>query len=581
VVSVAGVDLSDEVIESIVGRSDGVPLFVEEVTRGLVEAGKSSSGTGDIAELDSLDVPRTLYDSLMSRLDRVPASREIAQCAAAIGREFPYDLLRDVYPHSESRLQTGLHELQASGLILGSNAEGEQTYSFKHALIQDTAYQSVLKRNRRTLHGRIAEVLVNYSPAMAATDSAVIAHHYSRADMTMEAITAWRVASRKAIEQSNFAEAVADAQSGLEMVTKLEAGTQKDAWELELQLRRGRALLASSGWSVPQTGAAYERALELSRQQGDARLFPVMYGLYTFYLVRGEYVRSLRVAHQCIEHAGELGDAAFHRLGLRWRGLTLLLQGNFPAARQDLDDAMEAEDVDDHRASVLNYGTNPRSSTQVFLALCDAFEGKREAALERAQDAVRYADELSSPFDMCHQLSWASFVYTVLDEPERLNDASARLQSVAKQHGLYLWDLAGRIYCAMSALDRGEASAVETFNRSIDAYLNGLGAKHMVILALCEFAKRLSNCGQSSLAGPVLEQATELLDSTGERAYEAELLRVKAEMSAQSVKDKERLLTRSLQLAQERGMGLVATRAARSLATIHESRGDLRRRSGA
>ena len=574
VVAVGGDGFADDAISSIVERTDGVPLFIEEVTRGMVELGEEAAGASGPKKKDRGRVPATLYDSLMSRLDRVPASREVAQCAAVIGREFNFDLLKDIYPRSEDELRRGLRELQGSLLIFAHTARADESYSFRHALIQDTAYESLLKRRRRKLHGQIAGALAK-NTATAATESALIAQHYSWADMVEEAADAWSLASRQAIAKSSFAEAVKDSQSGLEVVADMPPGADRDARELELRLRLGQALLASRGWSASETGAAYERAFELSRGLGGERVLPVMYGLYTFYFVRGEYERSLGVAEQCLEQARGPSAEAIERLGLRWRGLAQLLQGKLGAARENLSAVVEPVNPEEHANTVLNYGTNPRSSTQSFLALCDAVQGHRTRALERCEQSVAYAEQLGSPFDRCHQFTWSAMVCMALDEQELLEHYVEKVREVSRQHHFQLWEVASVNFGAIADIAREHRKSIDTFTRGMHVYRHDIGANHMVVLSQTEFSRRVLEIGQVDRARQAIEAAKSVLELTGERCYEPEVFRVDAEVNhAEGGAHVHERLLEALASARQRDAKLWELKTATSLAGWYQRNDD-------
>ena len=275
-----GKALPSEVVQHIVVKTDGVPLFVEELTKTVVES---------IESLGSA-IPTTLQDSLMARLDRLGPAKEIAQLGAVLGREFSYEVLQAISPLDEETLQRGLKQLVMAELVYQRGLVPQAHYLFKHALIQDTAYQSLLKSTRQQYHQQIAQVLDKRFPETKETQPELLAHHYTEAGFSAQAIPYWQQAGQRAAQRSANVEAVAHLTKGLELLKALPDTPERIQQELTLQLTMGMPLQLTRGYAAPEVEQAYARARALSKQMGETpQLFSVLYGLWAFYQVRGEF----------------------------------------------------------------------------------------------------------------------------------------------------------------------------------------------------------------------------------------------------------------------------------------------------
>jgi class 3 adenylate cyclase len=283
-----GKPLPAEVLDQIVAKTDGVPLFVEELTKTVIESGFLRE-TDDRYELDGplprLAIPATLHDSLMARLDRLAPVKEIAQIGATIGREFSYELLAEVSPLRGNDLHEALNRLVGSELVFRRGQPPDATYVFKNALIQDVAYDSLLKSRRQQLHTDIAQALEERLANIAGNAPELLAHHYTEAGLPEQAVAYWLKAGHRAINRSAYIEAIAHLQKGLELLSDLPETPDRDQREVDLRVAVGVALIATKGYAAPETGEAYTRARELCARLDDPpQIFQVLYGLWVFYL---------------------------------------------------------------------------------------------------------------------------------------------------------------------------------------------------------------------------------------------------------------------------------------------------------
>jgi class 3 adenylate cyclase len=299
-----GKTLPREIADQIIDRTDGVPLFIEELTKSVIESG-SMTDAGDHYSLAGpavpLAIPTTLHASLLARLDRLAPTREVAQVAAALGRQFSHELINAVAEMSSPRLESALEQLIRAELVFRRGTPPDATYTFKHALVQDAAYETLLKSRRHQLHARIARVLENDFAETAETQPELLAHHYAQAGLITQAIAYRHKAGQRAMEHSAMAEALVQLTRGLELLSALPEGVERNRQELDLQVALGKALIATKGIAVPETGRAYVRARELCQQLGDSsQLFTVLRGQWAFHHVRAELRTARELGEQLL-----------------------------------------------------------------------------------------------------------------------------------------------------------------------------------------------------------------------------------------------------------------------------------------
>ena len=323
VARLGGDRLPPETIDTIIARTDGVPLFVEELTKAVLETGETA-------------IPASLHDSLMARLDRIPEVKEVAQIAASIGREFDYPLLAAVVDRTEPDLRSALDKLAAAELIFRRGTPPDARYVFKHTLVQDAAYQSLLKGRRQQLHARIAEILEQRFPDKAETEPELFARHYTAAGLTAAGVHYWERAGARATERSAFVEAINHYRKGLDLLSTLADAQERNQLELALQMGLGDAFSWMRGFAAPEVEAAYSRAHELSRQMGEApELFRTLWGLWHFFIIRGDLAKAQELSREVAQLGERLQDPSLAPHVHRTLGETALWRGEFAAARRE------------------------------------------------------------------------------------------------------------------------------------------------------------------------------------------------------------------------------------------------------
>src|SRR5262249_32124074 len=321
--------------------------------------------------------------SLMARLDRLAMVKGLAQLGATLGREFAYELLQAVSPWDEGTLQRGLHQLVEAEFLYQQGVPPQATYRFKHALIQEEAYQSLLRSTRQRHHQHIAQVLEAQFPEICETQPELLAHHATEAGLPAQAIPHWLQAGQRAIRHSANLEAIAHLTRGLELLNTLTATPERTQQELTLQITLGVPLIATKGYWDPEVERAYAHARQLCQQLGETpQLFPVLRGLWNCHLLRAELHKAYELGEQLLTLARSLQAPALLIEAHRALGSTLLLQGEFAAARVNLQEGMALYDPHQHRALAFLYGADPGVICRVYAALALWWLGYPDQALE-------------------------------------------------------------------------------------------------------------------------------------------------------------------------------------------------------
>jgi class 3 adenylate cyclase len=365
--------LPNEVVDQIANRTDGVPLFVEELTKSVLESGLLREDR-DRYVLDRVlppfAIPTTLHDSLMARLDRLASVRLVAQIGAAIGREFSYTLLREVSRLPEGELQAALARLVASELVFQRGTPPDAVYTFKHALVQDAAHGSLLRNLRQQLHAQIAEALETQAPELIDSQPELFAQHYAEAGLVENSVACWGKAGHRSAARSAMAEAAAQLQKGLDQISLLPDTAERRRQELEFCSALGAALQAVKGYAAPETGQVYARARELWEQLGSpAQFLQIPYGESVYHLFRGELDLALRFAEDLLSLSRQRNDSAGLVLGHNSSGCNLMFKGKFGLSRSHLEAGIALYHPISHRSLTHQTGIDPKLVSQAHLGI--------------------------------------------------------------------------------------------------------------------------------------------------------------------------------------------------------------------
>jgi predicted ATPase len=530
----SGKALPSEVLQQIVNKTDGVPLFVEELTKMVLESGLLTAADGHYeltGPLPPLAIPSTLQDSLMARLDRLATTREIAQLGATLGREFSYELIHAISPLDEGTLQHGLRQLVEAELIYQRGLPPQAMYLFKHALVQDTAYQSLLKRRRQQLHQQIGQVLERQFPETVETQPELLAHHYTEAGLIGQAIPYWQRAGERAYGRSANTEAIRHLSKGLELLKTLQDTPERTQQELTLQLTLGLALNVTRGFAAPELEKVYTRARELSQQVGETpQLGQVLYGLFAFYLGRAELHTARELAEQFFTVVQRTQDPVALLGGRFVMAVTLLKRGEFVEAREHAEQDIGLYDRYRSQRSpwqAHHFGVGCLN----FIAWVLWVLGYPDQALRRAQEALTMAQEMALPFTLAEALSYAAWFHQNLGERQAAEERAAALVTLGTEQGFPLWRASGTIVWGWTLAEQGrDEEGVAQIHQGLADY-RATGAELMLPDSLALLATVYKKRGQAEEGLKVVVEALARVDKTGGREWEAELHRLKGELT--------------------------------------------------
>jgi TOMM system kinase/cyclase fusion protein len=574
--------LPPEIVEQIVAKTDGVPLFVEELTKMLLESGllhEREERYELTGPLPPLAIPATLHDSLMARLDRLATVKALAQLGATLGREFTYDLLQAVAPWDEETLRRGLQQLVAAEFLYQQGLPPQATYRFKHALIQDAAYQSLLRSTRQQHHLYIAQVLEARFPEVCETQPELLAHHYTEAGQSAQAIPYWQRAGQRAIQRSANLEAVAHLTKGLELLATLPDTPDRIQHELDMLTMLGPVLTNTSGPGSPAVEQVYARARDLCQQAGEPRqLFTVLWGLWYFFNTRAELQKAEELGKQLLTLAQQVQDRtllleAHHAL---WP--TLFFLGELAAARGHLEQGMALYDLQDHRSHAFLYGGHdPGSCCQSYTGWTLWALGYPEQALKASDRALTLAQELAHPASLAATLSYAAVLHQFRREREAVQQTAEALIALATEQGDAERLARGGILRGWALFAQGQGTEGMVQMRQGLAALQATGGEVRRQLFLPLLAEAYGGIGQSEEGLNVLAEALSAVEKTRGRFYEAELYRLRGELllarSAEHHTEAETCFRQSLNIARRQQAKSWELRAGLSLSRLWQQQG--------
>jgi class 3 adenylate cyclase/predicted ATPase len=539
-----GKALPAEVVQQVVVKTDGIPLFVEELVKMILESGlvrEEADRYVLTGPLPPLAIPSTLHDSLMARLDRLSAARDLAQLGAVLGREFTYELLQAVSPLDETTLQQGLAQLVDAELVYQRGRLPQCRYIFKHALIQEAAYQSLLRSTRQRYHQRTAQMLEAQFPETVETQPELVAHHATEAALGEQAVRYWQRAGQRAIERSANLEAISHLTKGLEILTTLPDSTEHMQQEILLQTALASTYIAVKGGAAPEVERAYVRARELCQQMGDtAQLIPVLGGLRRHYSQRAEYQQVRELGEQLLHLAQHRQDPVAlleAHLGL---GLTLWDLGELIEARTHLEQGIVLYDRQQDRSLAFRYGRDPGVTSRYATALVLWLLGYPSQALQRSHEAIRLAQELSHAYSLALALYWAAECHRYRREEQAAHERVEAAIALSTEQGFTQYLVRGTILRGGVLAAQGQSEVgIAQMRQGLAAFqTSGGGVSQPSFLAL--LAEAYGQGGQVEEGLRVLAEALILVEKTGDRFWKAELYRFKGELLLQQARTRRR-----------------------------------------
>jgi predicted ATPase len=532
-----GKALPAEVVQHIVAKTDGVPLYVEELTKMLLDSALLREDADQYVltgPLGSMAIPATLQDALMARLDQLPTAKEVAQVGAVLGREFPYPMLQALAPQDEATVQAGLAQLVGAELLYQRGRPPRATYTFKHALIQDAAYASLLKSTRQRLHQQVVQLCETRFPEMVATQPEVVARHCTAAGQAAAALGYWQRAGQRALQGSAYAEAVAHLTQGLAVLTIVPETPECLQQELDLQVALGTALRATQGTAALEVAHAYGRARALCAQLGDTpQLFPVLRGLINYYQNRGDLQTATQLGEQLLRLAEAQPDPALRLLAHFQLGNVEFWRGEPAAARTHLTQALALYDSQAHRALVGRYGLDLGVGAGGILARALWSLGFPAQALQHSQAACTLAQEVAHPWSLAHALAWTATVHQCRREASAAHASAAAAMTLATAQGFVEWGARGTVLHGWALAMQGQGEAgLAAIQQGLAANL-ATGSTMYQPYGLGLLAEAYGAGGRPDEGLLALAEARAVLDTTEVWDYAAELSRLQGALLLQ------------------------------------------------
>jgi len=557
--------LPNEVIEQIAERTDGVPLFVEELTKSVLESGVSPVG-----------IPTTLHDSLMARLDRLASVRLVAQIGAAIGREFSYPLLHAVSRLPDDELQAALARLVASELVFQRGMPPDAVYSFKHALVQDAAHGSLLRSSRQQLHAQIAEALEAHSPELMDTQPELLAQHYAEGGLAEKSAGFWGKAGQRSVARSAVAEAAAQFQKGLDQLALLPDDPKRQRQELEFYSALGAVVRAVKGQGAPEVGQAFARARELWDDLGSPSEFlRVPYGQSRYHVYRGELDLALRLDEELLRLSRQRNDSAGLVLGHTTLGLNLQFAGRLASSRSHLEAAVALCDSIPHSSLIHQAGIHPYGSAHPFLGIVFFCLGFPEQASARSSAAIAEARRLDHLPTLASSLTANARLLALIGDNVALDERTDQVLAVSTEQGFPFWHALGTLFRGWVKVKNGTLTeGISLIRSGLTAY-RATGSEGNIFHYTAFLAAACGIAGQIEEALTLLDDALQIVERTGEHWFTAELNRHKGQLLLQQghTKAAEELYRKALSIGREQEAKLWELRATVSLARLRRDQG--------
>jgi class 3 adenylate cyclase/predicted ATPase len=573
--------------QDIIERTDGIPLFVEEMTKAILEAGSESAAKRTAAAIPppTLAVPASLQASLMARLDRLGSAKEVAQIGAAIGREFSHALLAAIVTKSEPELRSALERLIKAGLLFRQGVPPHSSYLFKHALVQDAAYGTLLREPRRALHARIAETLETQFIDIAENQPELLARHCTEAGLIEKAVNLWGKAGQRSLDRSALVEAVEQLRRALAQIKTLPATPTLRREQMKLQVALINPLMHVKGHAAPETKAAIEQARQLIDQaeihgeppEDPLLLFSVLYGVWlaNYIAFNGHVMREL--AAQFFTLAEKQRTIPALLTARRIMGISLVCTGNFVDGKSYLDQAMTLYDTHQHRLLATRFAVDAAGSILSYRSWALWILGWPDRAIADADHAITNAREIGQGVTLMHALSHAAFAYFHCGKYEQACSQSEEAVALASEKGAVFWKVWARLnQGCVSILTANSSDAINILNSGISAYRLTEATAHLPMY-LTHLAEAYAHSGRFDDAGHCIGEAMTAVETTGEMLYSAEVHRVAGTLVLKSTEvdaaKAEAYFQRSLSVARQQQAKSWELRAAMSMARLWRDQG--------
>lgn len=516
----------------VVEKSDGVPLFLEELTKSILsdQALKLRNEKDESAyNLDDLKIPETLRDSLMARLDQLGEAKTIAQLGSAIGRDFAYDLLKEVTSFSDTKLATLLSRLVSSELVLQRGVGSNRKYHFKHSLIQDTAYESLVRSKRTEFHKKIASALQRLSPEIGRSQPELMARHYALSGQKAEAVNHWDLAAERALQQSANLEAMYHASEGLRHVTDLEDEQRRDELLLSLYIHLSTAISGTRGDAVPEVEDIHQKAATLLNRSGNTSLaLSLTREMHAYYIIRGPLQRAIELGHQMLELAEEIGDPKSLTESWRCLGWTYICHGEQEKGQALVRKSLSHYDIENTRDHTSHDTIDPGGVGMVNLAWSEWLAGNSDTAAKLARDAISQSREINHPYTLAYANCMGAAVFQCRREAETALSMANEAISIGQERDYRYWIAWGTCLQGWAKAQLGSPElGIQALAEGLKEYRD-TGSTLFVPHILCMTAETQCLMGNHAEARRNLELAAEIESDNQIYFYAAETQRLLA-----------------------------------------------------
>lgn len=577
-----GKSLPEEILAKVLAKTDGIPLFVEELTKSIVESGMlKDTGTSYALVQPSapLLIPATLRNSMTARIDRFPEGREVAQVAAVIDHDISFDLLAAVSQVSDSLLRSTLSLLEDAEVLYRLGEPPHAHYTFKHALVRDAAYDSLLTSKRRELHKQVAAVLEERFTEAVSNQPELLAYHYSHGGMPESAVGYWLQAGRRALDRSAHLEAIAHLRKALETLSQLPETPERSRRELEVELTLGIPLIAVRGYAAQETREAFARARALCAKVGDSSEFQALFGLWGHHWMRAEHDQALALANEILEKAQSQSDPVPVLVAHRVLGSTKFTMGEFASAREHLETTIALAANAPRQPLSSLYVVEPRIAALLILSWDLWFLGYPDQALDKVERALTAAEELAHPYTLAFAHYVVSAVRQLRGEPDHAYAQAEQSLAISQEQRFRfsLYAAFSRFGRGCALVDRGQIAEglIDIKEGIAEAQRTDHGYMRPMTLGWLAYA--YARAGRIDEALSTVNDALQHVDHVTGRAWQAELYRLKGEfllaLSPQQSTAAEASFLQAIAVAREQQAKSLELRAATSLARLWAAQG--------
>jgi tetratricopeptide (TPR) repeat protein len=577
----AGDALPDAVVDQVYDRAGGVPLFVEEFTKMVQESGvlgPAAEGGTLTRNLPVHEIPATLQDLVMARLDRMEGGREVAQVAAVLGREFSYDLLRAVATVDEPALQSELARLVQAEILYQKGRPPRSTYIFKHALLEDALYSALIKGKRQQFHRRIAEVLEARFPQTVETKPELLAHHFTEAGLTEKAIGYWLRAGQRSRQRSALCEAIGHLTRGLALLDTLVESRARDERELQFLTALGPTCITARGYAAPEVGPILLQARELCQRIGDQQqLFGIMLGMWEWRIVRGDLRICVELAADGMALAERLNDPGVMMEALFMPGVTMFYRAEFAGARACYEKALAAYDDRERTKFWTAYtGHNAGVTHRCYLALVLWHLGYPDQALEVDRETRELSRTIGHPFSLGHAVDFAAYLCHYCRLGAEVQAAAEEEMAIGTEQGFQLWHALGTLHKGAGMLLRGRSE--EGLPLLVKGYgaFRATGAEVRAPAYLGMLGEAYTRSARFEDAHKALNEGLAVAEKNDNRCHEAELYRLEGELLLAESSDEAGAagcFQRAIETARRQQSRAWELRATTSLARLRQRQG--------